>query len=134
MANVGKRKMSIVFIAFIALLPILPEYFRIGSYPVLVFLPLLPLMALGFGKRKISVPRIFKKILLPLMLLAVVSYGIHGELSSIMFSLGPPQTSSPELMHSTFFSIKSCGSLACASIRRRISDVVLLMITFHPAG
>ena len=84
MVSVTKKKLNPLFALFIAVLPIIPEYFRAAGYPVLVFLPIIPFLALGLGKRKIKIPRSFKKILLPLLIIAIISYGIHGELSSLL--------------------------------------------------
>lgn len=82
MVNTRNNKLNPLFASFIAILPVIPEYFRVGGYPVLVFLPIIPFFVLGFGGRKIKIPKSFKKVLLPLLLIAILSYGRHGEISS----------------------------------------------------
>ena len=60
------------------------------------------------------------------------SMSFHFPFCKVILGLGPPQTYSPELRHSTFFFTKSFGILACPSTLMIASPFAFLIAIFHP--
>ena len=75
---------ELIYVLYFILMPILPEYFRLGDAPVFVFLGFLPMLLLL--KKKSGSYRINKAYMgqiLPLLLLAIVCFMAHNEYSSL---------------------------------------------------
>ena len=74
-----------IFILYIILLPILPEYFRIAGSPVFVFIGIFPVLFLILkdSRKGLKLDKAYVHTMTPILLLAFISYGVHGEFSSL---------------------------------------------------
>lgn len=75
-----------VYYTYIILLPILPEYFRLGGSPVFIYLGFLPLIVSILNRRKkvLRFSKSYVKLIFPLLLLAIICFGVHQEFSSLV--------------------------------------------------
>lgn len=74
-----------IFIWYIMLLPILPEYFRVAGSPVFVFIGIFPVLFLILkdSRKGLKLDKAYVQVIAPIFLLAVISYGAHSEFSSL---------------------------------------------------
>ena len=74
-----------IFIWYIMLLPILPEYFRIAGSPVFVFIGIFPVLFLILkdSRKGLKLDKAYVQVIAPILLLAIISYGAHSEFSSL---------------------------------------------------
>jgi|GEM_PF-5076101 O-Antigen ligase. len=92
-----------ILVALILFFPILPEYFRLGGYPVYQYIVLIAVLITtisGIGKQKLLF--FIKKIWL-FVVVIIIAYGSHGE----WFSMIAYIISSCLLFWSVFFLIKN---------------------------
>lgn len=72
-----------IFTLYIILMPILPEYFRVGGSPFFVYLGALPLLALLIHRNQLKISKTYVRYILPLLILSIICFMAHGEYSSL---------------------------------------------------
>lgn len=75
---------QIIYIVFVALFPVLPDYFRLFSYPIYQYMVLLMTIVLllrGLSKQRLY---FYLKFMGIPLILAIISYGWYGEISTIV--------------------------------------------------